>query len=197
MTDPYESGAFGGALALGPIKDEADIVTISHDHADHSAADVVPGDPIVLRDAGTAKDIQFSVVDVYHDDSQGSERGENKIFVFTVDALTVAHCGDLGHELDSGQTDKLKALGVDVLIVPVGGFYTIDAATADSVVKQVSPSIAIPMHVKTDKVNFPIAPMKDYINNKSNVKKIGDSTVEMTEHNLPETTEIWVLEPSN
>src|SRR5690606_15736601 len=83
----------------------------------------------------------------YHDTSSGAERGVNTCYTFQVDGLTVCHLGDLGHKLSGEQAEELS--GVDVLMVPVGGHYTIDGATAAEVVSQLEPQIVIPMHYQT------------------------------------------------
>ncbi len=99
ITDPYESGGYGGALRYGPITDEADIVTVSHDHADHNYVAGVPGNPVVVTESTEVGGISFQVIDSYHDDAQGAERGPNRIFCFQVDGIRVCHLGDLGHLL--------------------------------------------------------------------------------------------------
>lgn len=196
ITDPYESGAFGGALALGPLAESADIVTVSHEHEDHNAVEAVLGRPVVVRRAGEESGIAFRVVESYHDPSQGSQRGKNRIFAFKVDGMSIVHFGDLGHQLDAQQLRPLKDHGADILLVPVGGHFTIDAKTAEGLVSDLSPSVVIPMHVKNDRVNFPIAEVGEFTKGKSNVREVGGSSVEIIQENLPTDTEIWVLKPA-
>jgi L-ascorbate metabolism protein UlaG (beta-lactamase superfamily) len=99
ITDPYESGAYGGQLGYGKISDQADIVLTSHDHADHNDTKSLPGAPQIIKGSGSrmVKEIPFKGVSTYHDPSKGSERGTNTIFTFTVDGMRVCHLGDLGH----------------------------------------------------------------------------------------------------
>ena len=132
VTDPYQPGVYG--LEYGSIKDKADIVLVSHEHDDHNYVAGVPGNPQVIRGAGShqANGIDFKGIACYHDESGGKERGENTIFCFTVNGVKLCHLGDLGHDLD---TDRVNAIGdVDVLMIPVGGSFTIDASGADRVI---------------------------------------------------------------
>ena len=99
ITDPYEPGYAG--LSYGPIPDEADIVTVSHDHGDHNYVAGVPGTPQVVKGAGRqeAKGIVFEGIAAYHDESRGSQRGDNTIFTFVTDGIRMCHAGDLGISL--------------------------------------------------------------------------------------------------
>ena len=195
VTDPYKPGAFG--LGYGSIKDEADIVTVSHEHDDHNYADGVPGNPQVVRGAGmhTVNGIEFTGVACYHDESGGKERGTNNIFCFTVNDIKVCHLGDLGHVLDN---DQVAAIGpVDVLLIPVGGSFTIDAKGADKVISQVKPKVVIPMHFQTHRCpDFPVCNAEPFLEVKSNVKRISGPEVEFEGSGLPAQTEIIVLEPA-
>jgi L-ascorbate metabolism protein UlaG (beta-lactamase superfamily) len=191
ITDPYTAG---GGLKYAPIKETADIVTVSHEHGDHNYVAAVKGNPAVLREGGEAKGIKVKAVAAEHDDKGGSQRGKNTLFCFNIDGMNVCHLGDLGHLLTATQ---VKALGkVDVLLIPVGGFYTIDAATATKVIDQLKPAVAIPMHFKTDKADFPIAGVQDFLAGKTNVTRINNSEVEITPEKLPKATQIIVLQPS-
>jgi len=194
--DPYESGAYDGALKYGQISGRYDLAVVSHDHADHS-------DPAVTSQAANVVDgpgtFDFEGVRVisrptYHDESGGSERGGNLVSVVELDGMRVAHLGDLGHALGA---KELAALGaVDVLLIPVGGHFTIDAAAAAGLVGEIGPGIVIPMHFKTDKVDFPIAPVDGFTEMMENVEVSGDSELTVTKSDIPETTKVVVLEPA-
>jgi L-ascorbate metabolism protein UlaG (beta-lactamase superfamily) len=189
ITDPYTPG---GGLKYQPIKEAADIVTVSHEHGDHNFTNAVSGNPVVLRDSGEVKGIKFKAVPAAHDETDGSQRGKNMLFCFSVDGVTVCHCGDLGHVLTPAQ---VKALGkVDVLLVPVGGFFTIDAKTAAKVCEQLKPSVIIPMHYKTEKADFPIATIEEFTKGKMNFSFINSSEVELTAGKLPHAPQIVVLQ---
>jgi len=190
ITDPY---SVGGGIDYSPIKETADIVVVSHDHFDHNAVSAVPGKPEVVRGSGirTVRGIRFRGVATYHDASQGKQRGANTVFCFTLDDIRLCHLGDLGHLLSQAQIDEIG--GVDILFVPTGGFYTIDAASASTVCDQLRPKVIIPMHFKTPKCDFPITGVEDFIHGKRNVKKMDSSQIEFKFEELPVATEIVVL----
>ncbi len=114
------------------------------------------------------------------------------MFCFTVDGLRICHLGDLGHELSKPEISEIGK--VDVLMIPVGGLFTIDAATASGICDQIGPRVAIPMHYKTGKCDFPISGVDDFLRGKPNVRKVGVSEVELSKEQLPQATEIVVLE---
>jgi L-ascorbate metabolism protein UlaG (beta-lactamase superfamily) len=189
ITDPYETTE---SLRYGRIEESADIVTISHDHGDHNNVAAVKGNPQVVRGAGEAKGIKFKGVPTYHDDVGGSKRGKNIVFCFEVDGLNVCHAGDLGHPLTDEQA---AAIGkVDILLIPVGGFFTIDARTADRVCDQLKPKVIIPMHYKTDKLDFPIAGVDEFLKGKNNVTRVNGSEIEIKGGELPANAQIMVLQ---
>jgi len=193
ITDPY---AVGGGINYSPIKETADIVSVSHGHDDHSNVSAVNGKPEVVRSDGikTAKGIQFRGIATYHDDAQGGQRGPNTIFCFTIDNIKFCHLGDLGHVLNREQIDEIGA--VDVLFVPVGGFFTIDASAASQVCDQLVPKVIIPMHFKTPKCAYPIAGVNDFLKGKKNVRRIENSEVDFEVEKLRATTEIVLLRPA-
>jgi len=194
VTDPYEPGAFGGKLSYGKIQDKVDIALISHDHADHNDTASLPGSPQVVKGTGskTVKGISVKGISTYHDPSKGSERGANTIFTFSVDGIRICHLGDLGHVLGQKELDEVGS--VDILLIPVGGFFTIDPKEATQVADQIKPKVLIPMHFKTEKCGFPIAPVEDFIKGKSNTKRPGTSEVSFSKATLPQQAEIVVLE---
>ncbi len=141
-----------------------DAVTMTHEHADHNNVALAAGSPQLLRGlAGndwakidqTIKGVRIRTANTYHDATQGSERGKNAVFVFEADGLKLAHLGDLGHKLDA---EQIKAIGaVDVILIPVGGFFTVDGKTAAEVVGQLNPKIVVPMHYKTPDLGASLA----------------------------------------
>jgi len=157
VTDPFNE-----QVGYPVPRIQADIVTVSHDHFDHNATHFISGNPVIVRGTGdqSIKDVSIKGILTYHDKNQGRDRGPNTVFMITLDGVTVCHLGDLGHTLTQ---DQLAALGrVDVLLVPVGGTYTIDPQEAAGVVRQVNPVVAIPMHYKTRYINFPIRPVDEF-----------------------------------
>lgn len=194
ILDPYEAGAYGGQLSYGKIVDQADIVLTSHDHADHNDTKSLRGSPQVISGSGskTVKGISLKGIATYHDPSKGKERGVNTIFNLLVDGIQVCHLGDLGHVLSD---KEVKEVGpVDILLIPVGGYFTIDDKEATRVVEQISPKVVIPMHFKTEKCGFPIAPVEDFLKGKSAVKRVAQSEIAYNKASLPEKMEIVVLE---
>ncbi len=191
ITDPYETGAFGGGIGYQAIDTQPDIVTISHEHADHNYIKGFTGKFVTLREAGEARGLSFRTVKAYHDRNKGQQRGEIRIFIFTVDGIRFCHLGDLGDVLSDSQ---INAIGkIDVLFVPVGGFYTIDQLQARDAVERLDPKIVIPMHYKTDKCGFPIASVADFLKGQPNVRHIEADEIEITAEKLPGAREIIVL----
>jgi len=148
--DPFGDVGF----SIGTVS--ADIITVSHGHDDHSNVKAVSSTsrrekPFVIAEPGEYEIEGISVFGYQssHDGKKGDERGENVLFVVQIEGIRVLHLGDLGHELSDSVIETLN--GIDVLLVPVGGFYTIDSKQALKVIESISPSIAIPMHYKTDK----------------------------------------------
>ncbi len=193
ITDPYETGP---GLTYGEITESADIVTVSHGHHDHNNVAAVKGNPEVVSRAGRSmvKGIELKGIASYHDDAGGSLRGDNIIFCFEMDGVRVCHLGDLGHRLDDKQ---LKEIGsVDVLLIPVGGFYTIDAEVATEVCNQLKPRVIIPMHYKTEKGIPGIFGVEGFLSGKANVSRPDSSQAEFKPGELPATGQIIVLKPA-
>jgi L-ascorbate metabolism protein UlaG (beta-lactamase superfamily) len=196
IMDPYEPGAFDGGIMYGPITDKADIVLVSHDHADHNYVTGLRGSPQVIKTAGRheAKGIVIEGIPSFHDASRGSERGENIIFIVVADGMRVCHLGDLGHRLSD---KEVKAIGqVDCLLIPIGGFYTIDPQEATAVAEQLSPKLLIPMHWKTEKCGFPIEPVAPFLKGKKSVRKIKGSSFSFTKKELAAGLGVVVLQPA-
>jgi L-ascorbate metabolism protein UlaG (beta-lactamase superfamily) len=172
---PAKMGYFAGPF-------EADVVTVSHEHFDHNALAIVAGKPQVLRGLTADgkdwnpvkfenKDVKITSIPVYHDDVQGAKRGKNAMFLIETKDLRILHTGDLGHTLS---TETLQQVGkVDVLLICVGGFYTVDSRAARAVVEQLKPRVVVPMHYKTDpKSELPIAAETDFVMGWKHVKRL-------------------------
>ena len=193
ITDPYEPAfVAAGGPGYGEIKEAADIVTVSHEHTDHNNVAAVRGNPRVVRGTAKIEGIEFKGVPTYHDEAGGKQRGNNTILCFEVDGIRVCHLGDLGHRLSDNQVAELGR--IDVLLIPVGGFYTIGAKVATDVCNQLKPRVIIPMHYKTDKCGFPISGVDEFLREKEGVSRLNASEVEFKLGELPASTQIIVLE---
>ncbi|MEK7447807.1 MAG: MBL fold metallo-hydrolase [Patescibacteria group bacterium] len=144
VIDPYNP-----KLGLKMPKLDADVLILTHDHFDHNYKEAIKGDYLLLDSPGEyeVRESFFQGITSFHDDKEGKEWGTNTIFTMEIDGVRLCHLGDLGTELSSEQLEAMD--GVDILMVPVGGTYTIDAKTAVKVINDVSPKIVIPMHYKT------------------------------------------------
>lgn len=153
LTDPY---ATNQRIMYAPINESADIVTMSHEHGDHNNIAAVKGNPQAVRGAvsTTIKGIEIKGIQAYHDNEGGKKSGNNTIFCLTVDGVRVCHLGDLGHMLSDGQIADIGR--VDVLLTPMAGNYTIDAATATELIGKLKPKVAIPMHYRNPKCDYPV-----------------------------------------
>lgn len=195
MIDPYEPDAFGGALHYAPVAEGADVVLVSHDHADHSYVRGVRGNPVVLRGRGEAAGLGFRATRVPHDQSDGRKRGTSMAFYTEMDGLAVCHLGDLGSTLAPQQAQQIGR--VDVLMVPVGGTYTIDADQAHSVIEQLLPRVVIPMHYQTGRTSLPLAPVSRFTSGLAGTERPLSSCLEVTPATVGPQRRVVVLEPAN
>lgn len=172
VTDPFDPKKVG----LKFPRTEADIVTVSHSHYDHNATPEVTGDITVFDWPGQfeKKGVRMWGYRTFHDKKQGSERGENIMYKFEADGVSVLHCGDLGVVPDDAFLDEVGE--VDVLLVPVGGTYTIDATEAIELIKKIEPGIVVPMHYNVEGIAVSdLAPVSDFL------KKMGNEAIEPVE----------------
>lgn len=187
ITDPYE--AYTGYRVLNL---PADIVTISHDHRDHNAVQNVSGHPRIITGNGSfdLDGIHIEGIGAFHDNKQGGARGAISIYRFAAEGLNLVHLSDLGHLPDAALVKKLTP--VDILLVPVGGLYTIDAAAAFETVQRLQPRIVIPMHYKTAHCEFPIAMLEEFSGLFDKYIKL--PRLEISAADLPEPIRMIVLE---
>lgn len=160
ITDPYDN-ACGYPVTANP----ADVVLVSHQHHDHNAVGTIPGAPRIIDRVGDfdlGGGASVKAIEAFHDAEQGKLRGKTLMFVIKAEGLTVMHLGDLGH---LPTTEQLLLLGhADVLMVPVGGYYTIDARQAQQVAQMLHARVILPMHYKTvANASWPIAPVEDFL----------------------------------
>lgn len=174
VIDPFN----GAKLNMPFPKIEADIVTISHQHDDHNASDQVAGEPLILNLPGEYEKngVRIYGFESYHDKTHGEERGNNTMFKFELDDMSVLHCGDLGHTLTN---ETLQEIGdIDIVFVPVGGIYTIDADEARQLVQKLEPHIAIPMHYRNPALSPAIEKYAEMALVDSFLEKVGVTDIE-------------------
>lgn len=207
VTDPYDPKMVGLKF---PKIEGVDVVTISHGHQDHNYLPALGinhtaemgadrfGDVFVASGSGEfeVKGVTIAGVGTFHDEKEGQERGLNTVFRMTIDGINVCHLGDLGHKLSDSQISQIGE--VDILFVPVGGYYTIDAAKAAEVVASLEPLVVVPMHYR----RAGLAPaIFDKIEGVDRfLKEMGTEGVTalpkfgVTKEKLPENTTVIVLE---
>ena len=158
LTDPYDESI---GYALGEPK--ANIVTSSHPHPGHGFISGVGGQPRIVRGPGEYEiaGIFITGIATFHDSTKGSERGKNTVYLIEMDDMRLCHLGDLGYPLTAEQAEEIDS--VDVLLVPVGGLSTIDAATAVETVRLLQPRIVIPMHFQTEVLRIQLAPVDRFL----------------------------------
>ena len=158
ITDPYDESVGIDMIALS-----ADLITMSHEHHDHNETSMIEGDPVIVHGPELAEvsGVTSRAVLSYHDDAQGEKRGRNAVRIFGLDGLKIVHMGDQGCLPDE---DVLEAIaGADVMMIPVGGTYTVDAMGAKAIVDAAKPLCVIPMHVKTKRCPYPIAKVDEFL----------------------------------
>ncbi len=184
VIDPYANGTVPG---LKDVRTSAHKVLCSHGHSDHAGKETVEMLPQV------EEILHVEAMDTFHDDANGILRGPNKVFVISDGAQKVAHLGDLGCDLTEDQKVKLKNL--DVLLVPVGGFYTINGVQAAGIVKELSPKIVIPMHYRDDSFGFDkISTVDVFADAMGSVSRTDVSTIDMQK---AYDAQVLILEPAN
>ena len=170
LTDPYDDHV---GYPMGTYR--ADAVTVTHGHGDHSFIQKATGAPAIIDSAGEwhpAPEVKITAIPSVHDDANGEKRGKNLIMKMEMEGLTLVHMGDQGAPLTK---EQMAALGkIDVLMIPVGGFYTIDAAAAYDMVRALKPRITIPMHYKGTGFGYDvIGRLGDYTRLCQDVKEYG------------------------
>lgn len=183
VLDPYSDGAVPG---LSPLKTEADAVYCSHDHRDHGAHDKI-------RLTGKPCTLAVESIDCFHDDRRGALRGENRIHLISDGTVCVAHLGDLGHIPDDAALARLH--GVDALLIPVGGYYTIDAQTANRLCELIEPRVVVPMHYRLGSMGYrEIAELSAFTALRHDVRFIDRNCLALTPE-TPRQTAVLTYQP--
>ena len=190
VTDPFDEKV---GYPLPEV--QADVVLVSHEHFDHNNVSLVKDFRHAIRETEPflMGPVKIEGCFSYHDDAQGQNRGENIIFKWRMSGVTFAHMGDFGEAGLSREQQEFLS-GTDVLLLPVGGVYTIDDRQAKEIVELIKPSIVIPMHYKTEQCNININEGNHFLAGFDDFK-VCLSSVMISAETLPGKTEIWVLEP--
>lgn len=193
ITDPYD----GNVVGYDMPSIDADIVTISHAHSDHNCIQNVKGTPTVLNRAGAYEigGVHMLAQCTHHDDDNGAVRGSNLVFKYRMDGVDVCHMGDIGEECNAILVESL--MPVNVLLIPVGGNYTIDAEQAKEYVDRIMPDVVIPMHYKTKDCEIDIDKINEFesLFDDENIIYAENSTVEFDRADFDgEDTKLLILD---
>lgn len=191
VTDPHD----GKSIGIKQPVVTADVVIISHDHFDHNAERIVRGNnKKVVTGTGskTVRGIPIKGIASFHDEEKGAKRGENVISKFEMDGLKLCHMGDLGELLDEKQISQIG--DVDILFIPVGGTFTLDAKGAWKVINGINPRVVVPMHYRVGGLSLAIAPVDGFLElaDQDKIVKVGNE-IELGSEDLPEGQEVWVF----
>jgi len=194
LFDPFDDD-------IGYVREDtgADIVLMSHDHHDHNSTKHIVGRYTLVREPGVFEEdgVRIEGFETWHDHEQGARRGKNIMYKVTAEGLTLLHMGDIGCIPDD---DLFARLGeIDILMIPVGGYYTIDAAEALEICKRIEPNIILPMHYKTLFLNMPIAPVYNFTDlaaGEYDRSRLGGNSFELTANRLKKRPRIVLLENS-
>ena len=172
----------------------ADVVTISHQHPGHNAIEACTGGPRVIEGPGEYEvaGVLIDGVSTFHDSSQGSERGRNTAYVIEVEDLRICHLGDLGHVPTAEQSEAMGE--IDVLLAPVGGHHTIDAAAAAEVVSLLEPKVVVPMHYRTEVVRAELDTLDPFLKQMGLSEIAPQPRLTLTPSSLPAQTQVVVLD---
>lgn len=157
--DPFDK-----EIGFTPPRFRADIVMATHGHHDHNNVAAIAGEPFVITSAGEyeVKGVNVTGIETYHDTAHGRERGLNTIYMIEVEGVRILHMGDFGEA--SMREEILEAVGeIDVLMIPVGGVYTIEGDAAAKIARQVEPTIVIPMHYKIPGLKISLAGPEQFL----------------------------------
>lgn len=192
LIDPYFED-FTGLKLPKPAELASDIILSTHQHQDHSNITVADNTAIKITGPGEyeVKGVIVNGVAAWHDKSNGSERGKNTIYQLQIDGLNIVHLGDLGDKLTEEQVAEIGT--TDILMVPVGGTYTIDAKDASEIVTQLEPKVIIPMHYSVPGLKFPLAPVDNFLKEMGAENSQPQAKLTITKEKLPDEPTVVVL----
>jgi L-ascorbate metabolism protein UlaG (beta-lactamase superfamily) len=189
VTDPFPPDL---GYTLG--KTTADIVTVSHQHHSHSYDKDIGGDPRVIAGPGEyeIKGVMIIGIATFHDADGGKIKGKNTVYLIEIDGITVCHLGDLGHVLTTEQVEEID--DVDMLLLPVGGGSTLNAATGAEVIRQIEPKVVIPMHYKTPALKRELAPVDSFLKEMGIERPASQPKLSFNPSSLPISTQVFLLD---
>jgi L-ascorbate metabolism protein UlaG (beta-lactamase superfamily) len=192
ITDPFGSGSGSAKSSFPNI--EAQIVTISNDHPDHNNKNALSGQPFVIESSGEyeVKGVNVFGYTTYHDKNNGTEQGKNTVYLIEAEGISVCHLGNLGHVLENKIIEELG--DIDILLAPVGGADTVDAAKATDVVRQIEPKLVIPMHYQNSKDEKILDSVDKFIKEMGAEAPEHMDRLKVTKDKLPEETKLIILD---
>lgn len=191
LIDPFNPDVVGLKL---PKELSTDVVLVSHDHPDHNNKAAIPDSPFIFSGPGEyeIKGAVITGIGSYHDTKEGTERGKNTIFHILVDDLNIVHLGDFGQsKLTEEQIAQIST--TDILLIPVGGVYTIDAKAASEIVVQLEPKIIIPMHYKVEGLKFELDEVEKFLKEMGAENIQPQAKLAISKDKLPEEPTVMVL----
>ncbi len=193
IIDPFKEDFVGLKL---PKDLAADLAIMTHNHDDHNNLNAITDAVLKITGPGEyeVKGISVTGVSTFHDMEQGAQRGRNTVYNIGIDGLNVVHLGDLGHKLSEEEVDEIGS--TDILLVPVGGTYTIDAKLASDIVSQLEPKIIIPIHYKLPGLKFELAPVEDFLKEMGFENAAPAPKLSITKDKLPEEMQVVLLAKS-
>ncbi|HEC76572.1 MAG TPA: Zn-dependent hydrolase [Thermoplasmatales archaeon] len=188
VIDPHD----GISIGIPPPKTKADLILITHEHYDHNKSRVVEKEgSIIVKENRKINGIEIETFSAYHDKFGGERRGEIKIFKINFEGIKFCHLGDLGHILEEETVRKIGE--IDILFIPVGGVFTIDAREAIETCKKIDAKVIIPMHYKIEGLSLRIDGIEPFIDlSPYEVRYIGNE-IEMDSEDIPKEKEIWIF----
>lgn len=189
VTDPHD----GKSLGIKPPSVNADIVLVSHSHFDHSSTKTVmtKGSKKVDRSGKfNLMGVKIKGIESFHDPEDGRMRGENIIFKFVLDDMSLCHLGDLGHIIPEKMASKLKP--IDILFIPVGGVFTLEPNQCWKVIEDINPRVVVPMHYKTGGLSISIHPLTHFLNSNPELPRIKvGNEIDFDHNDIPTRATIW------
>ena len=190
VTDPHD----GKSIGIHAPSVTGDIILVSHDHYDHNSVKSVEKEGAkIITDTRkrNISNVEIKGIESFHDECCGKKRGSNIIYKFTMEDITFCHMGDLGHDLDEDTVQKIG--DVDILFIPIGGTFTLDAKQAWKIIKKMKPRIAVPMHYKIGGLSLPITGIEPFLEESNyEILKVGNE-IDIEKEDLSEEPEVWTF----